>query len=168
MTGFVAGLFLGAVPTAFALLVVGSLLRAPLPPDARRGAAALAVAVLLLREVGLFRFPVPQNARQVPQFVTRIPFWGALQFGAEMGTGMRTFSPTGWPHAVAILLLLLASWPEALTAGLGFALGRALMLLTFLTASDQAAAATAFDRLPRLERVFALLAAPLMAVLIAG
>lgn len=163
-----AGLFLGAVPTALALVAVGSLLRAPLPPEARRVAAALAVATLLLRELGLVRFKLPQNARQVPQFVTRIPFWGALQFGAEMGTGMRTYSPTGWPHAVAVLLMLLATWQEALLAGAGFALGRALMLLTFLAATDKTEADAAFGSVPALERLFALMAAPLAVVLIAA
>jgi hypothetical protein len=154
--GFVTGLFAGGVATAMALVVLGSLVRAPIPAPARPWLAGVAVAALLAREVGLLRFKVPQNARQVPQFVTRVPFWGALQFGAEMGTGMRTYSPTGLPHVVAIGLLLLAGWPDALLAGLGFAAGRTLMTLTFLSTSDREEADRAFlTRIARLRWLFA-------------
>lgn len=168
--GFIAGLFLGAVATAMALVVVGSLIRVPVPGPARPWLVGVAAAVLLAREVGLLRFPVPQNARQVPQFVTGIPFWGALQFGTEMGTGMRTYSPTGLPHVVALGLLLLAGWPDALLAGLGFGAGRALMTLTFLSAGDRQAADHAFlDRIGRLRWLFAGLAlAGLVSILFAG
>jgi hypothetical protein len=152
----VAGLLLGGVAAALALVVVGSLVRAPLPVPVRYAAAAVAAVALLAREFGIVRFPVPQNARQVPQFVARVPFWGTLQFGAEMGTGMRTFSPTGLPHIVAVAILLFAAVPAAVLAGVGFAAGRTLMLLTFLAARDRAAADDAFTTtLPGLRPLFA-------------
>ena len=154
--GFVAGLFLGGVVTAMALVVVGSLVRAPIPAVARPWVVGVGAVVLLAREIGLINFKVPQNARQVPQFVTRVPFWGAIQFGTEMGTGMRTYSPTGLPHVVAIGLLLLAGWPDALLAGLGFAAGRAMMTLTFLSARDRQDADRAFlTRIVQLRWMFA-------------
>jgi len=154
--GFVAGLFLGGVVTAVALVVVGSLVRAPIPAIARPWVVGVAAAALLAREIGLLRFKVPQNARQVPQFVTRIRFWGALQFGTEMGTGMRTYSPTGLPHVVAVAILLLAAWPDALLAGLGFAAGRALMTLSFLSVPDREEADRAFlTRIVTLRWMFA-------------
>ena len=131
------GLFLGAAATALAIVIVGSLLRAPLPPVTRQVVVALVAVVLIVREFGLITFPIPQNARLVSQFVTRVPFWGALQFGAEMGTGMRTFSPTGLPHVIVAAILLLAAWPAALLAGVGFALGRALMVVSFVLAQRQ-------------------------------
>lgn len=167
--GFVAGLVVGAIPAAFALVVVGSLLRGPVPVVLRFVVASVIVAALLLRELGIARFPVPQNARLVPQFVTRVPFWGAVQFGAEMGTGMRTFSPTGLPHVIAVAVLLFASWPEAILAGAGFAGGRALMVLTFLAARDKVAADAAFvSALPRLRPVFAGLMIPVLVAAVAG
>jgi hypothetical protein len=94
-------------------------------------------------------------------------FWGSVQFGAEMGTGMRTYSPTGLPHVVAISLFLLESWSDALMAGAGFALGRALMLVVFLVARDKMKADKAFDfALPTLTWLFALLFLPLAALLV--
>lgn len=129
----------------------------------------MAAIALLARELGLLRFPLPQNARQVPQFVTRVPFWGSLQFGAEMGTGMRTYSPTGLPHLVATAVFLLASLPHALIAGVGFAVGRTLMTLGFLAVHDRPSADRAFLRtVPRLRWVFASLMAPPIAVLLFG
>jgi hypothetical protein len=135
----------------------------------RQAVVVVVAVVLLLREIGVFTFPIPQNARLVPQFVTRVPFWGALQFGAEMGTGMRTYSPTGLPHIVAVAVLLLASWPHAVLAGVGFALGRAVMLASFLVAPDKESADNAFTfSLPRIGPLFALLLIPAVAALIVG
>jgi hypothetical protein len=168
--GFLFGLFLGGAATALALTVLGSLFRIPVPGALRPWLVGLVAAALLARELGLLRFPVPQNARQVPQFVTRVPFWGALQFGTEMGTGMRTYSPTGLPHIVVLALLLLAGWPDALAVGLGFAAGRALMTLSFLAAGDRAHADRVFlDWMGRLRWLFAgLMAAGLATLLVAG
>lgn len=130
---------------------------------------AVAAVVFLLRELDVLSFPLLQNARLVPQFVTRIPFWGAVQFGAEMGTGMRTYSPTGLPHIMALSIMFLASWQEALMAGAGFAAGRALMLLTFVAARDKMTADAAFQfTLPRLKLLFVVLAVPVVAALVIG
>ncbi|PZG20873.1 hypothetical protein C1I95_08540 [Micromonospora craterilacus] len=148
-------------------MVVGSVLRAPIPEAGRQYAVLTVAAVLIVREFGVFKFPIPQNARLVPQFVTRIPFWGAVQFGAEMGTGMRTYSPTGLPHIVVAAIVLWASWGEAIAAGTGFALGRALMLLIFLAARNKEGADAAFEKgMPRLRPVFATLLAPLIVMLV--
>lgn len=150
-------------------MVIGSLVRAPIADTGRQAVVVVVAVILLLREIGVFAFPIPQNARLVPQFVTRVPFWGALQFGAEMGTGMRTYSPTGLPHIVAVAVLLLASWPEAALAGAGFALGRAVMLVSFLIAPDKESADTMFTfSLPRLGPLFALLLIPAVAALVIG
>ncbi|WP_214104571.1 hypothetical protein [Acrocarpospora catenulata] len=153
--------------TAFGFLLLGSLLRAPFPILWLRIFVAAAAVVLLLQEIGVLKFPIPQNARLVPQFVTRIPFWGSVQFGMEMGTGMRTYSPTALPHVMAIAVMFLASWPEALLAGAGFALGRTVMLLTFVTARSKMSADTAFYfTLPRLRPLFVLLIIPMLVPLV--
>ncbi len=167
ISGFIAGLFVAAIATALGFVVVGSLIRSPIPPIVASIIVAGVALVLLLREFGVISFPLVQNARLVPQFVTRIPFWGSVQFGMEMGTGMRTYSPTGLPHIMAIAIVFLASWPEALAAGAGFALGRAVMLLTFVATGDKAEADTAFySDLPRLTQVFAILFVPLVVLLV--
>ena len=158
---------MGAIATALGFVVAGSLIRAPFPQLVASIIVAIAALVLLLREFSVISFPLAQNARLVPQFVTRIPFWGSLQFGLEMGTGMRTYSPTGLPHIMAIAIVFLASWPEALAAGAGFALGRTVMLLTFVATRSKTEADTAFySELPRLTQVFAILSVPLIALLV--
>jgi hypothetical protein len=161
------GLYVGGVAVAAALVVAGSLVRAPVPAGARPWVVAAAAVPVLAAELGLLRLRLPQNARQVPQFVTGVPFWGPLQFGAEMGTGMRTYSPSGLPHLAALALLLLGSWPAGLAAGAGFATGRALMTLGFLGTRDRSRADDAFLRdLPRYRWVFAGLMAAAVAVLV--
>ncbi|MFJ2032059.1 hypothetical protein [Streptosporangium sp. NPDC087985] len=143
------------------------MLRSPLPELVCQILAGLAAVVFILREFDVLKFPLLQNARLVPQFVAMTPFWGSVQFGAEMGTGMRTYSPTGLPHIMALCLLLLGSWSDALLAGAGFALARALMLLTFLLARDKMAADKAFDfTLPKMKLLFVLAFVPLLSVLV--
>jgi hypothetical protein len=44
-----------------------------------------------------------------------------------MGTGARTYLPSGLPYVAAVAVALMASVPAALCAGVGFGLGRALM-----------------------------------------
>ncbi|MFI6315967.1 hypothetical protein ACIBG8_00525 [Nonomuraea sp. NPDC050556] len=169
IAGFIAGLFVGAGAVTFVLVVVGSVIRVPFPTVVLQILVAAAAVVFLLRELDVLSFPLLQNARLVPQFVTRIPFWGAVQFGAEMGTGMRTYSPTGLPHIMAISIIFLASWQEALLAGAGFAAARAMMIVIFTLARNKMAADTAFYfTLPRLKILFALLAMPVVAMLVIG
>ncbi len=160
---------MGATATAFAFVVVGSLVRAPFPLLVLQIVVAVSAVVLLLQEFGVLKFPILQNARLVPQFVTRIPFWGAVQFGMEMGTGMRTYSPTALPHIMAISIVFLASWQQALMAGIGFAMARAVMLLTFTVARNKMEADKAFYfELPRLRPLFAILAIPMVVLLVIG
>ncbi|GII75744.1 hypothetical protein Sru01_07260 [Sphaerisporangium rufum] len=167
ISGFILGLFVGAMTTAFVFVLLGSLLRAPFPLPVPQILVAVPAVILLLQEFGVLRFPILQNARLVPQFVTNIPFWGPVQFGIEMGTGMRTYSPTALPHIMAISIVFLASWQEALLAGAGFALGRAVMLLSFTAARSKMAADTAFYfDLPKIKPLFAVLAIPLVALLV--
>jgi hypothetical protein len=77
-------------------------------------------------------FPLPQNARQVPQEVlTGQVARGSLQFGFEMGTGVRTYVSSTVPYVLAVALALTAPDIGAvLAAGLGFGAGRAAMPLS--------------------------------------
>jgi hypothetical protein len=128
---------LGALATAAGLLLVGSLLRLAVPAAAIRWILLAAVVALLARELGLVRFWLPQNKRLVPEHVHRHgPVFGPLQFGFEMGTSLRTYTPSALPHAAALMLLFLAAPLAAAVAGAGFGLGRAAMLLGNLHYSD--------------------------------
>ena len=115
---------LGATLVAAVAAVVGALPQAVLPGPVR---AALLGAVLLAvvgRELGAWRFRVPENARLVPEDVQHRGQWGALQFGFEMGTGMRTYSPSALPHLVLAATVLVVPLPAAAAVAAGFAAGR--------------------------------------------
>lgn len=125
---FCVGLVCGGALTATVLLVAGSLLRAPLPDGVRWAVVAAALGAVLPREAGVWSFRLPENRRLVPDTVFRLGrHLGPLQFGLEMGTGARTYLPSGLPYVAAIAVALTASVPAALCAGAGFGLGRALM-----------------------------------------
>jgi hypothetical protein len=134
---FMLGLILGGVAAAAALLIFGSLLRLPLPSTAWSALVAVLMVMVALREFDVATFWLPENKRLVPEHVDRYGrFFGPLQFGLEMGTGMRTYLPTGLPHVLAISVALLASPMLALTAGMGFGIGRASMTQANLQFSD--------------------------------
>jgi hypothetical protein len=130
---FCAGLVTGGAMAAAALLVIGSLVRAPVPVAVRAALVAAALCAVLLKEAGLARFRLPESRRLVPESVFRLGrHLGPLAFGIEMGTGARTYLPSALPYAAAAAVLLLASPAAALAAGAGFGLGRALMTLSNL------------------------------------
>ncbi|HEX5088540.1 MAG TPA: hypothetical protein VFV89_12090 [Nocardioides sp.] len=89
--------------------------------------AAVAVP-LALRELGVLKFWLPENRRLVPETVFRLgPVFGSMQFGIEMGTGMRTFVTSSVPYILLVDALLSRSLVVAIYAAVGFAVGRALM-----------------------------------------
>ncbi len=124
---FTAGLVLGGSLSATVLWLLSGL-SAPLPP-AVRAAAVITVALLgVAREAGWVHIRLPQNARQIPQEVLQRRIRrGALQFGFELGTGVRTYVSASAPYVVA-LGLLVGHQPAAVTilTGTGFGVGRAV------------------------------------------
>lgn len=96
-------------------------------PEGWRPAVAITAALLgVARDAGLVTLRLPQNARQVPQDVLqRDLVRGALQFGFELGTGVRTYVSASLPYVAALAVLLANDVGTALLTGLGFALGRA-------------------------------------------
>jgi len=119
--------------TTAVLVVVGSLVRAPLPPAGRWAGVGAALIAVLLRQTGVLRFTLPESRRLVPETVFRHGrHLGPLQFGLELGTGARTYLPSGLRYVGAVAVLMTASVPLALCAGLGFGLGRALMTASSL------------------------------------
>jgi hypothetical protein len=133
---FGGGLLLGAVLVAFVAAVVGALPQALVPAPVRWVLFGVAAVPVLLRECGLLRFPVPQNARLVPEDVQHLREWGALQFGFEMGTGMRTYSPSALPHLALLAIVLVVPFPAAFALAAGFATGRLAMPLLSNAWSD--------------------------------
>jgi hypothetical protein len=123
--------------TATVLIVTGSLVRAPLPPVGRWAVVGVVLIAVLLRQFGVLPFTLPENRRLVPETVFRLGrHLGPLQFGLEMGTGARTYLPSGLPYVGAVVVAMTASLPLALCAGAGFGLGRALMALSSLRFDD--------------------------------
>lgn len=123
---FTAGLLLGGMLSAVVLWLLGGL-AAPVPQPVRHGVVVALACLAVLRDAGLLRFPLPQNARQIPQDVLRRGAPGALRFGFELGTGVRAYVSATSPYALAAALLLAGPGiTAAVLAGIGFGGGRAL------------------------------------------
>lgn len=88
---------------------------------------AVGWTAVLLAEFGMISLPAPQARRQIPRSVfLKGPNRAALQFGAELGSGIRTFISSYLPYGAAITLILVAdSYLEPLLLGAGFGAGRA-------------------------------------------
>lgn len=124
---FTGGLLAGGVLTAGVLWLLSGLLT-PLPTGVRQALIVAVALIAALRDMGRLSLRLPQNARQIPQDVLRRHLArGALRFGFELGTGVRTYVSASAPYAMAVAVLLSGgSFVPALAAGLGFGAGRAL------------------------------------------
>ncbi|WP_245997221.1 hypothetical protein [Streptomyces armeniacus] len=132
-----AGLLLGALLSALVLWLFSGLL-SPVPPEWRHGAIVVAAVLALLRDTDVLSFPMPQNARQIPQDVLQRDLMrGTLQFGFELGTGVRTYVSASAPYVIALGVLLTGgSVATPIAIGTGFALGRALSPVVRLASGD--------------------------------
>jgi hypothetical protein len=124
------GLVLGGSASAFGFWLLSGLAH-PIWAPVRAGLLMVLVLAALATDALGLRWPWPQNARQVPQTVRRrAPAVAMLQFGFELGSGLRTFITSRAPYVVGgVLLLGGLSLPTALALGAGFGAGRALMPL---------------------------------------
>ncbi|GLY90626.1 hypothetical protein [Actinoallomurus iriomotensis] len=154
---FSAGLLLGGTLTATVLWLLSGLTE-PLPGVARTG-LIIAVAVLgVAREAGWVRIPMPQNARQIPQEVLRARIRrGALRFGFELGTGVRTYVSASAPYVVALGLLLAHQGPvPTILTGTGFGIGRAATAATRYASRHDEWDDRRVTRMPLLKNAIAL------------
>jgi hypothetical protein len=153
---FTAGLLLGGVLSASVVWLLSGLSE-PIPADGRWAAVLTVAALGLLREFGVLPLRLPQNARQIPQDVLRQrPRLGTVQFGFELGTGVRTYVTSSVPYVAALgLLLVHPSLAVAAATGLGFGLGRALTAAFHLWGHDADWNARASARMPWLPRIAA-------------
>lgn len=154
---FTLGLLLGGTLSAAVIWLLSGLTE-PVPASARTAAILAIAALAVARETGLVTIPLPQNARQIPPEVlqTRLRR-GSLQFGFELGTGVRTYVPASTPYVLA-LGLLLSRHPLTTTLAIGaaFGAGRALSAtLTYLARDDHRDAAIA-TRIPHTKTTTAI------------
>ncbi|MET7640868.1 hypothetical protein [Streptomyces sp. NPDC005438] len=161
------GLLLGALLSAMVLWLFSGLLT-PLPLGWRHGAVVVAALLALGRDAGVLSFPMPQNARQIPQDVLQRDLMrGTLQFGFELGTGVRTYVSASAPYVLALGVLLAGdSVVTAVAVGVGFALGRALSPVVRLASGDvDNWDVVLLDRLPPMKVAICAVTAVALAVL---
>jgi hypothetical protein len=164
LTWFTLGLLVGGALTATLLTVMGAPVQAVLPPSVRWGVVGLFAVALGLRAAGALDFPLPENRRLVPETVFRTgPAWSSLQFGVEMGSGVRTYVTSALPYLLAVAVICLATPMQAWASGAGFAAGRALMTVASTRGGDPASWRARWSRTVRL--VAALLASAVAASL---
>ncbi|MDI6103051.1 hypothetical protein QLQ12_30995 [Actinoplanes sp. NEAU-A12] len=136
MPAFSAGLMLGGLLSGVIAGIAGGLLSV-LPYAWRLGILAVPLAIIMVFELAGRPLSLPQNRRLVPQeIIPRHSFDGPFQFGFEMGTGVRTYSPTALPHALVLVIALLGGLGPGVLAGLGFGFGRILMPYVRSRAAD--------------------------------
>ncbi len=105
--------------------------------ELRLGALATLVLLALMFDMNLLPWRLPQNARQVPSsIIARTDGSGALQFGFEMGTALRTFVPTQLPYVAAAAALLVSPWWATTLMGAGFGGGRVIMVRSTVSAGS--------------------------------
>ena len=124
------GLCLGGVSTGLLASLLGGL-ASPLVTD-----PVLVVTIVVLStfivagEFGLHQVLLPHRRSLVPSGVVgRGGRNGALQFGFEMGTGLRTHMPSNLPYLLVAAIVLANSLVAGVAAGAGFGIGRAWMAL---------------------------------------
>jgi hypothetical protein len=126
-TTFALGNALGGIASAWIIMIAGGLL-AGIPAVSRVVFLTLPLTVVLgLDIVGRLDL-VPQRKRQIGIEVFQAGIAaGGFRFGAEYGTGARTHLSSATPYILVWALLVAnADFLLALTAGIGFGIGRAL------------------------------------------
>lgn len=123
-TGLVAGAFVvGAVALAIGGIV------SPIPGDVRTVAVVVVCLIAVVRDLSSrAKVLIPGRRRQIPQRVLfdqgRV---GVVQFGFEMGTGIRTYLTSAAPVPVLAYVVLVDPAARVVAlAVLGFSLGRYL------------------------------------------
>lgn len=126
-----AGCLLGGLVSALALLWTASGFVAPVPQTIRHLLFLAALGYVFVARALAMPLPVPETRQQISAEVLLAggrP--GAFRFGFEIGTGVRTYLPTGAPHVLAAYLLLGAPPAAlALVAGSAFGAGRVVQPL---------------------------------------
>jgi hypothetical protein len=135
---FFSGMVIGGAASSSVLFALGSLVHW-VPLMGKTILVGIAAISLVLHERGVVSLPLPQNHRQVPRSVFDRRAWSAaLQFGFELGTGMRTYLSATAPYLLALgVMMISGELMLAISAGIGFGAGRfGMILVRFLSRSE--------------------------------
>ena len=168
---FAAACLLGGSVTGFALAVLGGLIPVTPPPGPSIAGLSVLACLALLRDLGVVRFWMPENRRQVRQTVLRLrPLVGDITFGFEMGTGARTYVPAAAPYLIILVVVVFGNGVvPGLAAGAAFGLSRGLVVADRSLHRNRAGWDEALERSQRLLPLIGLAtAAPLAVLLTAG
>lgn len=135
---FTACLILGGLAAALGFWAISGLVQ-PLPSAIAMVLLALFAFIAILRDFDLISLKLPENRRLIPESLFREhPYRSASQFGFELGTGMRTYVSSTSPYLIAAAVLLLQpGFIEAVLVGVGFGVGRSLMILGRYMSTDR-------------------------------
>lgn len=128
VTIFSLGLVLGGIVSAVPIWMLGFLFDW-ISPTWKSWALLAFGSAAILRDTHVVRFPLPENHRQVPkEALNKDILRGVLQFGFEMGTGVRTFLSSTAPYVLVFAMILLVDnlW-LSLLIGACFGVGRAIV-----------------------------------------
>lgn len=140
---FVIGGVVGALALV-PLLVLGNALLQPVPTVARVAGWLVVGAGVVVVNIGTGGCPLLQTRRQIGQeALVGHGAPGAFRFGAALGTGVMTYTPSCAPHLVALSLVLLpvSTW-AAVSAAIGFGTGRGIGIIGRALSPDR----VRFDR----------------------
>ena len=127
-------------------MVLAGLL-SPIPPAASVAIAIALSLVVLAADQGMGGLRLPETKRQIPPTVIAAGrAGGAWRFGAIYGSGLLTYLPSAAPHVLVVWLVLTATAPGILLAGVGFGLGRGLPQLARAVTTDRLAFQHSLER----------------------
>lgn len=148
VSGFLLGVATGGWFTLLVALGLSGLL-SWLPLVVRLGALSVFLLFAVAHRMGRVHTAPWQRKGMIPE--TRFfgkPMRNFFVFGAELGTGLRTYLPTWFPHVLAVAHLLgLGSVATGAAAALGWALARTRPLLA-VRADESAAGSVKTFRAP--------------------
>ena len=165
---FFLGLFIGSTVTAIPLAILGLTVDLVLPETLRTVLAVPVIAVLSVIELGGRGDRLPQNRRVVPQSIyLKGRRTGALQFGFELGTGVRTYITNSLPWiAVATAIFQTHGLSEPFLLSVGFSIGRALTVPAIRLGSGSNSWANQVDTHPRRFALPSLAASTTVAIML--
>lgn len=132
VAAYMAGTTAGALTTTLAAWLASGFTEA-LPMPVRIGLIGAGVVVVILVRQGVLAHIIrlPEARRLIPAEVFGGDLArGALRFGFELGTGMRTYVSSAVPYFLLLIVLVgRPSLGHAIAIGLGFGVGRGLPLV---------------------------------------
>ncbi len=136
---YLAGTINGALLTALSAWVLSGF-TAPLGATSRVVLLGFGAALVwVVKHGAVTRLVLPEARRQIPAEVFGGGLVrGAYRFGFELGTGVRTYTPSPAPYVLLLAIVLgRPTLAATLLVAFGFGIGRALPLLMQLISADR-------------------------------